>query len=63
MLSNVVLDVLLKTGDRVQLVVAGIFFSQAFENTAEELVKIRCRYVCRLGVKEEITILKLVLSF
>ena len=57
------LDALLKTGDGVQLVVTGIFFSQVFEKTAEELVKIRCRYVCRLGVKEEITILKLVLSF
>ena len=37
---------LLKTGDRVGLVVAVIFFSQIFEKTAKELVKIRCRYVC-----------------
>ena len=40
------LDALLKTGDRVRLVVAAIFFSQVFEKSAKELVKIRCRYVC-----------------
>ena len=46
MLSNLELDALLKTGDPVGLVVAAIFFSQVFEKTAKELVKIRCRYVC-----------------
>ena len=46
LLSNVMLDALLKNGDKVRLIVTAIIFSQVFEKNAEVLVKIRKRYVC-----------------
>lgn len=46
LLSNVMLDALLKNGDQVRLIVTAIIFSQVFEKNAEVLVKIRKRSVC-----------------